>query len=66
MDKCPKCGHREIKCEHIDCDNEAVYEAWFRVRDGFGIPTGLIQKRVVCESCAKLSIAGEKKNSSVT
>ena len=65
MDKCPKCGYQEILCDDPGCEREAVYEAWFRVRDGFGIPTGLIQRRLCCKVHAQYSIVREGEDAKV-
>ena len=64
--RCPTCHQilgevpYEDQCEMKGCHDWAVYEAWFRVRDFSGTPTGLIQKFQVCEEHVKLSIAFEK------
>lgn len=47
-------------CEVRFCKNPAEYEAWFRCRDGFGIPTGLVQRLKCCSAHVELSIAKEK------
>lgn len=38
------------KCEVDGCLEPAAWEGWCRVRDGFGLPTGLLQ---LCTVCAK-------------
>lgn len=48
-DPCPKCGYVRIRCEAMDCDADALYNGWYRVVDGFGFKTGLIQRLNVCE-----------------
>jgi hypothetical protein len=37
------------KCEITGCSNLAEYEGWWKVKDFAGNPTGLMQKRKVCE-----------------
>lgn len=62
MDICPKCGYSptpEDACDAGDCTNPAKYEGWVRVRDGFGIPTGLIQRRRLCSEHSYAFIANE-------
>lgn len=49
METCPNCGYKEIPCEVPGCKEEAEWEGWYRVVDFTGNPTGLIQKRMVCE-----------------
>ena len=43
---CDRC--REELCEVEGCAAPAEWEGWWRVRDGFGIPGGLLQRRRVC------------------
>ena len=50
-DRCEVCGISDV-----------YYEAWFRVKDFAGIPTGLIQKMKCCKNCAEFSIAKEKEH----
>ncbi len=46
---CPTCGQTiEYKCEAEGC-NTAEWEGWWRVADGFGIKTGIMQRRKVCQ-----------------
>lgn len=55
--KCPNCGHNfcveneiENKCAVQGCLNEAVWEGWYKCKDPiFGEPTGLSQRRCVCD-----------------
>lgn len=59
--KCPNCNHEfepeELpRCEVMDCTNLAMYEGWYRVKDFAGLPTGVIQKRMVCETHKSLLI----------
>ncbi len=37
------------RCEVGGCPKLAAYEAWYRVHDPFGLPTGLLQKVQICE-----------------
>ena len=62
-DTCERCGYSPVEntCEVTDCTSPAKYEGWIRVKDGFGIPTGLMQKRRVCEEHIGLTIAKEVK-----
>jgi hypothetical protein len=50
---CPTCGqateHIIYMCEVECCSSPADYEGWWRVIDGFGIKTGLMQRRKVCQ-----------------
>lgn len=63
---CPTCKQKvydvpiEEQCEMIGCYDWAIYEAWFRVTDFSGTPTGIIQRYKVCEEHIKLSIGWEK------
>lgn len=60
MCKCPNCGYNPdfIKCEFLDCQNEAEYEGWYRVLDFNNQPTGLTQKVKVCK-CLVLNFYSE-------
>ena len=50
MDKCPKCGYVEEECEVSGCHEQWEWEGWYRVVDPFlHTPTGLMQKRKVCD-----------------
>ncbi len=47
------------RCEVPGCRKPAEYEGWVRVRDFTGTPTGVIQRRCVCEEHTNLTIAKE-------
>jgi hypothetical protein len=37
-------------CECVGCPNKSIYEGWWKVKDSTGVPTGLVQKKKVCEN----------------
>ena len=48
------------RCEVQGCNGPAEYEGWWRALDPFlGTPTGLIQRRTVCEKHKSLLIGGK-------
>jgi hypothetical protein len=49
-----------IRCEVSGCSEEAEYQGYWRVKDSFNIPTGLIQLRNVCNGHKSLLIGSEK------
>lgn len=65
MSHCNHCGQplpqQGPTCQIEGCTNPALFEGWLRVRDGFGIPTGLIQRHPVCAYHVKELIAAEGK-----
>ena len=59
---CPHCGYSDKtgRCEVQGCHMPVEYEGWYRVIDGFGISTGLIQRHRVCEIHKTMLIGGQK------
>lgn len=49
-----------LKCD-ADCSKSAEYEGWYRVVDGMGVKTGLIQRMNVCKNHRSFLIGKEKK-----
>jgi hypothetical protein len=54
MEKCKCCGQiipkSENKCNVMGCNNEAMWEGWYRCKDPLtGTPSGLSQLRQVCD-----------------
>lgn len=43
-------NRRLLRCEVQDCNSEAIWEGWYKVRHAFNIPTGMIRKAVVCDN----------------
>lgn len=61
---CPCCGQpkpdHEPKCEVQGCQNIGIWEGWYRCKDPLiGTPTGLLQRRQVCDE-HKYLLEGEK------
>ena len=59
--KCPKCGYVENECEVSGCHEPSEWEGWWRAIGPFGLPTGLIQRRRVCEA-HKILLIGHESN----
>jgi hypothetical protein len=65
--RCPTCGSlcldNEIdECEVHGCHEVATWTGWYRQRDGFGIRTGLIQRRNVCNEHKHMLINQHENN----
>lgn len=48
------------KCEIQGCTQYAAYEGWYKVLDFSGNPTGLIQRRCVCDAHVNMLISKPK------
>lgn len=62
MEECPKCGYNptEGQCQVSGCEEPAMWEGWYRVTDGFNIPTGMIQRVCVCDQHISVTIGGQQ------
>lgn len=58
---CPHCGGSGldpdwVPCQASGCQERAEWEGWYRVLDGFGVPTGLVRRGYACKAHTTLFI----------